>query len=94
MRQLPATVTAYKKTPVFTQDSIPDGLARDHSTKAGVWALIHVLSGRLRYMVPSTGAEMTLEPGRPGVVEPEVTHRVAPLGPAQFYVEFYRESGR
>ena len=36
-------------------------------------------------------AEHVLEPGRDGIVEPQVPHEVEPLGPVRFYVEFLRE---
>ncbi len=50
--ELPAGLTAYKQTSVFDQDSLPAGLRREHRTKAGVWALIHVVEGSLRYRIP------------------------------------------
>ena len=88
--ELPEGVTAYKRTPVFTQDTVPAGLLRDHTTAAGVWGVIRVLSGRLRYVVPSAGFEADLTPGRDGIVEPEVAHHVTPIGTVEFYVEFWR----
>ena len=42
---LPPGAQAYKRTPVFTQDTVPAGLLRDHVTREGTWALIHVLEG-------------------------------------------------
>ena len=40
MKTLPADVVTYKKTPAFTQDTIPKGLLRRHTTKAGSWGKI------------------------------------------------------
>jgi len=94
MPALPEGVAPYRKTPMFTETTIPAGLLRSHSTAAGVWGLIHVLEGRLRYRVIASGAERILEPGAPpGVVEPTVLHEVTPLGPVRFYVEFHRQAG-
>jgi tellurite resistance-related uncharacterized protein len=91
--ELPATVTAYKRTADFDQDSIPAGLRKDHSTKPGVWGVIHVVSGRLRYIVePPLAGEHVLDPSRPGIVVPEVLHRVVPEGDVRFYVEFHRRA--
>ncbi len=91
--QLPALVS-YKTTPTFTQDSVPAGLLANHSTKEGVWGLIHVAHGKLRYCVNDPrreNEERILEPGSPaGVVEPTIVHRVEPLGPVEFHVEFLR----
>lgn len=86
---LPEGLTAYKRTPIFDQDSLPAGLRREHRTKPGVWALIHVLEGRLLYRILDPLGERELSPGAPGVVRPEQPHEVAPLGPVRFFVEFH-----
>ena len=92
--ELPAGFAPYKRTPVFDEDVIPRGLLKDHSTKAGVWGVIHVVKGRLRYIVePPLARELALDPARPGVVVPEVLHRVVADGAVQFYVEFHRRAG-
>jgi tellurite resistance-related uncharacterized protein len=85
---LPPGVAPYKRTPTFDQDSLPAGLRREHRTKAGVWALIHVLEGRLRYRILDPPSEEMLSPGMPGVVKPEQPHEVEPVGPVRMYVEF------
>jgi tellurite resistance-related uncharacterized protein len=87
--RLPAGLKAYKRTPVFDQDSLPAGLRREHRTKAGVWGVIHVLEGRLRYRTLDPPTETVLTPQKPGVVEPEQPHEVEPLGPVRMFVEFH-----
>lgn len=97
---LPDGLTAYHRTPAFTELTLPKALLAAHSTKAGTWGLIHVLEGRLAYRIedPRRPARtQTLTPhDPPGVVEPTILHAVAPLGPVRFYVEFHRaeEAGR
>jgi tellurite resistance-related uncharacterized protein len=86
---LPAGLRAYRRTPVFDQASLPAGLRREHRTKPGVWALIHVLEGRLLYRVLDPPGEQILTPGTPGVVRPDEPHAVEPLGPVRFFVEFH-----
>lgn len=86
---LPAGLTAYKQTPVFDQDSLPAGLRREHRTKASVWALIHVVEGRLLYRILEPPSEQVLLVGVPGIVRPEQPHEVSPLGPMKMFVEFY-----
>ena len=94
MNALPSGLEAYKRTPVFTEETVPAGLLKDHSTKDGTWGLIHVEEGCLRYVVtdparsPSTSDLMP--EGQAGVVEPTILHRVEPLGPVRFWVEFWR----
>ncbi len=81
----------YRRTPVFTEATVPPALLRSHRTAPGTWALIRVLEGRLLYRVLDPRSERTLDPwGAPGLVEPGVRHEVAPLGPVRFQVEFYK----
>ncbi|MHA6731592.1 DUF1971 domain-containing protein [Devosia sp. A369] len=82
-------VTPYKTTPVFDEQSLPAGLRREHRTKVGVWGVIRVLEGHLRYVVQDPAAEHVLEPGRPGLILPDQAHRVEPIGPMRMQVEFY-----
>lgn len=92
--QLPEGLVAYRKTPVFDQDTLPNGLRKTHRTKAGVWALIHVVEGRLRYRCLEPLSEQILSPGVTGIVRPEEAHEVEPLGAVRFYVEFYSASSQ
>jgi tellurite resistance-related uncharacterized protein len=88
--ELPSHFVAYKQTPLFDEASVPAGLLNDHSTKAGVWAKIHVVEGRLRYRVPALDTDREVAAGQIDIVVPEVLHNVQPLGMVEFYVEFYR----
>ncbi len=91
--EIPVHCAAYKRTIDFTSSSIPKALTANHSTKPGVWGLIHVLEGQLRYVVEAPlAAESLVVPGRPGVIVPEVLHRVIPEGQVRFFVEFHRRA--
>jgi len=87
---LPDGLNAYKRTPVFTEKTVPQGLLNDHNTKAGVWGQINVKSGALTYVIASTGQSHILEQGIIGTVIPEQRHHVTPIGPVEFFVEFWR----
>lgn len=88
--EIPAAVECYRRTPIFDQDSLPAGLCREHSTRAGVWAAIEVLEGRLRYVVPAFGMDRVLTPRAPGIVVPEVEHHVEALDRVRFQLAMYR----
>lgn len=91
MKALPEHMKPYQRTPVFTEDTVPDGLLRSHRTKDSVWGKIVVLEGRLEYTINEPTEEvLVLDEGTPGVVEPTILHAVKPLGAVRFYVEFYR----
>jgi tellurite resistance-related uncharacterized protein len=91
---LPADVQPYARTAEFTETTVPAGLLRAHTTKAGAWGLIHVLEGRLAYRITDprrARSETVLSPDSdPGVIEPTILHEVAPVGAVRFYVEFLR----
>ncbi len=87
--ELPDGLSPYKRTPEFDAQSVPKGLLKHHTTKAGVWGRINVLEGRLLYVTEyPQPAEHELQAGQTAVVVPEMLHRVAPLGEVRFYVEF------
>lgn len=91
MKELPSHVSAYKKTSVFTQKTVPAGLLKAHTTKAGTWGKINIISGKLLYVIETEPLEsIELSPSKYGVVEPEVPHHVQPLGETEFFVEFYK----
>jgi tellurite resistance-related uncharacterized protein len=79
----------YRSTPVFDADSLPDGLRREHSTKAGVWGVIRMIEGALRLEFGDGTAEQVVTPGAPGLLLPEQPHLVTPLGAIRMQVDFY-----
>ena len=92
MKQLPENVVAYQHTPEFTNSTIPAGLLRAHSTKAGVWGLIVLLEGSLMYRIPEPNREeIRLSVERLGVIDPMIRHEVEAIQPVVFYVEFHRQ---
>ncbi len=91
-RELPANLLVIRRTPVFDDKTMPEGLRHRHSTKAGVWGLIKILEGRLRYRILDPRSESILDSDHPGVVHPVQLHEVEPLGPVRFFVEFYRDA--
>jgi tellurite resistance-related uncharacterized protein len=87
--QLPPGLVAYRRTPVFTETTLPAALRRRHTTKAGVWGLIVMVEGRLRFRRLDPFLETTLDPACSAVVAPEEPHEVEPIGKVRFFVEFY-----
>ena len=90
----PANLVLLRSTPVFTADTLPAGLRADHSTKEGSWGRLHILSGQLRYEVcdprrPLSTTILTPQ-SAPAIIEPTILHRVEPVGPVEFKVEFWR----
>ncbi len=90
MTGLPASVRAYKRTPEFTHDTIPVGLRNEHSTKPGVWGVIHIISGTLEFRDEKSCKTQILEAGERKVIAPAAPHQVNPVDSVTFFVEFYR----
>lgn len=81
-------MSPYRVTPVFTEETLPAALRREHSTKEGVWGIVRILEGRLRISFVN-GAVHDLDPSHPGSIAPGQLHHVEPLGPMRMQVEFY-----
>jgi tellurite methyltransferase len=90
MPVLPAHVREYKRTAVFTEQTIPTGLLNEHTTKADVWARIVVTAGELDYSFGAPQRTFVLDSDHVGIVKPQVPHRVQPRGLVRFHVEFWR----
>ncbi len=87
--KIPPNARKYSESPVFTQDTIPDALRREHQTKKDVWGRIVVTSGALLYLTDDRPAR-PITAGETGAIAPQETHSVMPKGDVTFKVEFYR----
>jgi tellurite resistance-related uncharacterized protein len=94
MQSIPAGYVMYRWTPEFTRATIPKPLLSQHEIKGGAWAVIRILEGELRYCIEDPPFETILTPERPGVVEPEVSHRIEPIGEVRFFLEFHSDPQR
>lgn len=88
--EMPST-KPYRRTRIFDEGTLPASLRREHRTKPGIWAVIRILDGRVRFRIKEPESVAILEPGRPGLVQPEQPHVVEPLGPVRLRLEFYRQ---
>jgi tellurite resistance-related uncharacterized protein len=92
---IPAELAPYKRSSIFTLDTLPAALLKDHSTKAGCWALILVLEGEIGFVIEDSRRPYAKTVLRqellPGLVEPTILHRLEPMGPVKLQIEFYRQ---
>jgi tellurite resistance-related uncharacterized protein len=82
-------MAAYRSTPVFDETTLPAALRADHRTKAGTWGVINVLEGQLRLTFADPPASQILSRGHPGLVLPQQTHFVTPIGAMRMRVDFH-----
>lgn len=86
----PDNLSGYKRTPEFTEITVPNALLRAHATKDNTWARLHVLEGKLRFHDEITDQEMVLSIGVHPCIFPGRVHHVTPDGAVRFFVEFCR----
>jgi len=90
MKALPSHVEKYKQTKVFTQETVPAGLLKNHQTMQNVWGKIVVVKGKLNYIIEENNELNLVDEKTAGIIEPEALHRVEMIGEVEFYVEFYK----
>lgn len=78
----------YRSSPIFTADTLPRALQQEHRTKRGVWGVIRILEGALRYH-RETSVPIVLTPDRPAIVCPDEPHHVEIIGAVTLRVDFY-----
>lgn len=87
-RELPEGVVPGRKTPTFTETSVPPALLKAHHTT--VWAELVVLEGSVEFTYEEvSGPVITANSGHRVVIAPNQKHHIAPGEAASFYVQFY-----
>ncbi len=87
-RMVPDGASVYKSTPVFTRETLPQGLLSEHSLKKGVWGRLAVLEGSVVFCEGESRRSLTA--GDTWTVLPEVVHHLDPVGPVTLRIDFLR----
>ena len=88
---LPESVEKYAESPIFTEQTVPKKLTREHDTKPGVWGRLIVLSGELDFVIPGPPATSHhIDTDTPAIIEPTVLHYLVLNGPVTFKIEFLK----
>lgn len=90
---LPANAAAYRALGPWNAEEIPAGLKGQHQLKAGSWAVIKILSGKIDFAWDddSGAPTITLDTGMELTVPPQVLHHLVLTGPVDVALSFYRE---
>lgn len=90
-REIPNTTTLSRTSPVFTEETVPKGLLKDHNLKAGTWGSLIVEQGQVAfYLAGMTAPEAEINAGERWTILPEEKHFIRVHGEARFYIEFYK----
>jgi tellurite resistance-related uncharacterized protein len=88
---LPDGLTLVRVTDVFDADTVPAGLRRAHRVAVGVWGVLRVEAGAVRFVwEDEVGMPLDLVAGDSAVIEPDRLHHVEPGPDARFSVAFHR----
>lgn len=79
----------YRSSPIFTAETLPEALKREHRTKRGVWAVLHILSGCIRYCPETDELPSVVTPAKPQIIRPDQPHHVELLGPVTLRIDFF-----
>jgi tellurite resistance-related uncharacterized protein len=92
---LPHGLEHYRTSSEFTETTVPKSLLIAHRTKAGVWGLLRVAQGRLRFCLDAAPPQaIVVEQGSTAVIEPEALHHVEFLDAGtRHLIEFHRRAG-
>ena len=90
MNALPDDAVCYRTTEVFTAETLPAGLRKVHSTKAGVWGEVKLLAGTARFRFLPEGTEVALRAGDVVVAGPQHEHELLPGPGMQVQIAFWR----
>lgn len=74
-------LVCYKEMPIWTQEQIPQGFQRPHNTKAGTWAKLTVLKGKLIFALVDESGEVQsthvfTPEQQPPFIEPQRWHQI------------------
>ncbi len=92
-RYLPDEVEISGKTPLFTNETVPDKLLNHHDLQAGTWGLLTVEAGTVSFFRQGDDAPFTvISSEKPFVILPEEIHHVRLSEDAKFFVTFYKRA--
>jgi tellurite resistance-related uncharacterized protein len=89
--EMPEGLTMVRSTDVWTEDTMPAGLRREHRVAPGRWGRLRVVEGELRFVAQTQPViDVVIPAGSSQAIPPEVMHEVEATGPVRFFVEFLR----
>lgn len=89
---LPAGAKSYRRIGPFDADAIPAGLLRRHDLKPGVWGVLTIAAGRIRFCWDDDrGGSRLLAPGDAMLIPPTVPHHLERDGRVSLSIAFHAE---
>ena len=90
---LPADAESYRALGPFTLETIPKGLWREHNLKEGVWAVLSVQQGQIRFCWDDEqGGAHLLGQGMRFLIPPTIPHHLEQMEPVIISLTFWTVS--
>lgn len=90
---LPKDARTYRCIGPFDADAIPAGLLRRHDLKPGVWGVLTIGAGRIRFCWDDdAGGSRLLAPGDAMLIPPTVPHHLERDGSVRLSIAFHAEN--
>jgi tellurite resistance-related uncharacterized protein len=87
--ELPEGLEVQRSTPTWSGQTMPGGLRRDHRIAAGMWGVLCVEAGEVRFIADcDPPIDVIVRPDAPQPIPPEVPHRVEADGAARLHIDF------
>ena len=88
---MPAGLNPAGSTPLFSQDSIPEALQREHALAPGRWGILHVFSGAVRFVDLESGRGRVARAPDSVIIPPLQPHRLVIGGELSCRIDFFME---
>ena len=86
--ELPADLHVVRTTPTWDDRTMPDALRRAHRIAGGIWGVLRVTSGSLRFVADTDPrTDVAVGPASPQAIPPDVEHHVEPTPGTRFAIE-------
>jgi truncated hemoglobin YjbI/tellurite resistance-related uncharacterized protein len=89
VRRTPVPSVPYRSTAAFDEITLPAALRVEHRLKSGVWGVIEVIEGALKFSAGGQADGIVLTAPCSRLILPDQAHRVEPIGAMRMRVHFY-----
>ena len=91
MDKIPAGLVPSSGSFIFTEDTIPAALQREHTLAPGHWGVLHVFEGSIRFVDLETAVERVVTAPDLITIHPGAPHRVVVESRLRCRVDFFRD---
>ena len=88
---IPSNLVPSGSSAIFTEETIPGALQREHKLAEGTWGVLHVFEGKIRFVDLESLQEKIISAPDQVTIHPGAPHRVGVVGPAEIRIDFFRE---